>query len=142
MLISFYAIVLGELYTQIFFFLKNLAFDFQHFSKKRRVFRDAILLIDSVGRGLMNGPTRRTNQTGNPYIERVTWSYSTLFQISYLVFSHLSSSRPTNTVPSVFFPTREGNETSAERWYIELVHIVKLFVAFETSAASGSNSAY
>lgn len=138
MLISFYLIVLGELYTQIFFFLKNLAFDFQHFSKKRRVFRDAILLIDSVGRRLMNGPTRRTNQTGNPYIERVTWSYSTLFQISYLVFSHLSSSRPTNTVPSVFFPKREGNETSAERWK-ELVHIVKLFVAFETS---GSNSAY
>ena len=34
----------------IFFFLKNLAFDFQHFSKKKRVFRDAILLIDSVGR--------------------------------------------------------------------------------------------
>lgn len=46
--------MLGELYTRVdiyfFFFLKNLAFDFQHFSKKKRVFRDAILLIDSVGR--------------------------------------------------------------------------------------------
>lgn len=108
------------------FFLKNLAFDFQHFSKKKRVFRDAILLIDSVGREWVDSAYQLDRQS--VYREGNLELFDSVPNqlLSFLASLFFSSDEQRDPFLR-YFSQREENETSGSR----IVHINQIKLIFK-----------